>query len=51
VTRKFIIVFTTALAARLIRVRFEVLMAVTMKNGVPWDVTSCGACNYRRFAK
>jgi hypothetical protein len=25
-------------------VRFEVLMTVTMKNGVFWDVTPCGSC-------
>jgi hypothetical protein len=25
-------------------VRFEVLTAVTMKNGVFWDVTLCGPC-------
>jgi hypothetical protein len=30
-------------------IRFEVFMAVTMKNGVFWDVTSCGSCKYRRF--
>jgi hypothetical protein len=30
-------------------VRFEVFTAVTMKNGVFWDVTSCGFCNNRRF--
>jgi hypothetical protein len=24
--------------------RFEVFMAVTMKNGVFWDVTPCGSC-------
>jgi hypothetical protein len=26
-------------------VRFEVFTAVTMKNGVFWDVTPCGPCN------
>jgi hypothetical protein len=31
-------------------VRFEVFTAVTMKNGVFWDVTSCGSCKNRRFA-
>jgi hypothetical protein len=31
-------------------VRFEVFTAVTMKNGVFWDITSCGSCNNRRFA-
>jgi hypothetical protein len=30
-------------------VRFEVLMAVTMKNAVLWDVTPCGSCKNRRF--
>jgi hypothetical protein len=30
-------------------VRFEVLTAVTMKNGVFWDVMPCGVCKNRRF--
>jgi hypothetical protein len=30
-------------------VRFEVITAVTMKNGVFWDVTACGSCKNRRF--
>jgi hypothetical protein len=30
-------------------IRFEVFTAVTMKNGVFWDVTPCGSCNNRRF--
>jgi hypothetical protein len=30
-------------------IRFEVFMAVTMKNGVFWDVTLCGSCKNRRF--
>jgi hypothetical protein len=30
-------------------VRFEVFTAVTMKNGVCWDVTLCGSCKNRRF--
>jgi hypothetical protein len=30
-------------------VRFEVLTAVTMKNGVLLDVTPCGSCRNRRF--
>jgi hypothetical protein len=30
-------------------VRFEVFPAVTMKNGVFWDVTPCGSCKNRRF--
>jgi hypothetical protein len=25
-------------------VRFEVFTAVTMKNGVFWDITPCGSC-------
>jgi hypothetical protein len=30
-------------------VRFEVFTAVTMKNGVFWDVTPFGSCKNRRF--
>jgi hypothetical protein len=30
-------------------VRFEVFTAVTMKNGVSWDVMPCGSCKKRRF--
>jgi hypothetical protein len=30
-------------------VRFEVFTAVTMKNGVFWDVTPCGSCKNRCF--
>jgi hypothetical protein len=30
-------------------VRFEVFTAVTMKNGVFWDVPACGSCKNRRF--
>jgi hypothetical protein len=30
-------------------VRFEVFMAVTMKNGVFWDVTPCGSCKNLRL--
>jgi hypothetical protein len=29
--------------------RFEVFMAVTMKNAVFWDVTPCGSCKNRHF--
>jgi hypothetical protein len=29
--------------------RFEVFTAVTMKNGVFWDVTPCGSCENRHF--
>jgi hypothetical protein len=32
-----------------INIRFEVFMAVTMKNGVFWDITSCGSCKNQRF--
>jgi hypothetical protein len=30
-------------------VRFEVITAVTMKNGVLCDVAPCGSCKNRRF--
>jgi hypothetical protein len=30
-------------------VRFEGFTAVTMKNGVFWDVTPCGSCKNQRF--
>jgi hypothetical protein len=30
-------------------VRFEFFTAVTLKNGVFWDVTPCGCCKNRRF--
>jgi hypothetical protein len=30
-------------------VRFEVFMAVTMKNVIFWDVTPCGSCKNRRL--
>jgi hypothetical protein len=29
--------------------RFEVFTAVTMKNGVFWDVATSGSCKNRRF--
>jgi hypothetical protein len=29
--------------------RFVVFMAVTIKDGVFWDVTPCGSCKNRRF--
>jgi hypothetical protein len=32
-------------------VKFEVFTAVTMKNGVYWDVTLCGSCKNRRFGE
>jgi hypothetical protein len=31
------------------RVRFEVFMAVTMKNAIFWDVMLCGSCKNQRF--
>jgi hypothetical protein len=31
-------------------VRFEVFTAVTMKNGVFWDVTLCGSCKNRSYS-
>jgi hypothetical protein len=36
-------------AGKLPFVRLAVFMAVTMKNGVFWDVTPCGSCKNRRF--
>jgi hypothetical protein len=30
-------------------VRFEAFTAVTMKNGVFWDITQCDSCKNRRF--
>jgi hypothetical protein len=30
-------------------VGFEVFTAVTMKNGVFWDVMPCGSCKNRRY--
>jgi hypothetical protein len=30
-------------------VRFEIFMAVTKKNDIFWDVTTCGSCKNRRF--
>jgi hypothetical protein len=30
-------------------VRFEVFTAVSMKNGVFWEVTLCDSCKNRRF--
>jgi hypothetical protein len=32
-------------------VRFDIFMAVTMKNAVFWDVTTCGSCKNRRFGE
>jgi hypothetical protein len=31
------------------KVRFEFFTAVTMKNGIFWDVTPCGSCKNRYF--
>jgi hypothetical protein len=33
------------------RVRFEVFTAVTMKNGVFWNVTWCDSCMNRRIGE
>jgi hypothetical protein len=30
-------------------VRFNVFMAVTMKNAIFWDLTLCGSCKNQRF--
>jgi type IV secretory pathway VirB3-like protein len=30
-------------------VRFVVFTAMTMKNGIFWDVTPCGSCKIKRF--
>jgi hypothetical protein len=35
---------SSILKTRKYSVRFEVFMAVTMKNGVFWDVMPCGSC-------
>jgi hypothetical protein len=37
------------LVSKLEYVRFKVFTAVTMKNGIFWDVTPCVPCNNRRF--
>jgi hypothetical protein len=37
------------LVTSIIYVRFEVFTAVTMKNGVFWDVRPCDSCKNRRF--
>jgi hypothetical protein len=42
-------VVTLVLSDRLQHVRFEVFTAVTMKNGVFWDVMPCDSCKNRRF--
>jgi hypothetical protein len=31
------------------RCKIEVFTAVTMKNGIFWDVTLCGSCKNQRF--
>jgi hypothetical protein len=38
-----------AIGSRVIKVRFEVFTAVTMKNGVLWDITPCGSCKNRLY--
>jgi hypothetical protein len=35
----------------IICLRFEVFTAVTIKNGVFWDITPCGSCKNRRFGR
>jgi hypothetical protein len=40
---------TLSLLMLITNVRLEVFTAVTMKNGVFWDVTLCGSCTNRRF--
>jgi hypothetical protein len=32
-------------------VRFEVFMALAMKNAVFWDVAPCGSCKNQRFGE
>jgi hypothetical protein len=40
----------TSLAIELkYKVRFDVFTAMTMKNGVFWDVALCGSCKNRLF--
>jgi hypothetical protein len=36
------------LPIKIFYVIFEAFTAVTMKNGVLWDVTPCGSCKNRR---
>jgi hypothetical protein len=40
---------TNILEDNVLHVRFEVFTAVTMKNGVFWDVTPCDSCKNRVF--
>jgi hypothetical protein len=42
---------TTEPEQRIVCIKFEVFTAVTMKNGVFWDVTPCDSCNNRRFGE
>jgi hypothetical protein len=44
-----IIDLTTALRRSVNIKRFEVFTAVTMNNGVFWDISPCGSCRNRRF--
>jgi hypothetical protein len=44
---QFHIIYTTKINIKV--VRFGVFTAVTMKNGVFWDVMPCGSCKNRRF--
>jgi hypothetical protein len=41
-------IFRAKTTNELKHIRFEVFTAVTMKNGVFWDVTLCGSCTLRR---
>jgi hypothetical protein len=47
--RTFLHPLQPAVWAKIYLVRFEVCTAVTMKNGVFWDVTPFGSCKNRRF--
>jgi hypothetical protein len=42
-------VLTTVFMKASYCVRFEVFIAVTMSNGVSWDVTPCSSCKNRHF--
>jgi hypothetical protein len=42
-------VFNSSVQTLVSGVRFEVFTAVTMENGVFWDVTPCGSCKNRHF--
>jgi hypothetical protein len=46
---KYVDKYTFYLTAHISGVRFEVFTAVTMRNGVFWDVTPSGSCKNRRL--